>query len=209
MKGTRLGSRDVRIAILRTVLGRLSVLLVGVALFAGGVWSWQTAPWYLVRQQYFSTVSPNDTSLSRGGRPFDIGSSFHRSLLISGPFAMPFGADPDTNVLLLERGADPGSPLEAINAREYSRDCGFIGDNMQSERASWRGARLCNGGNLQGDVWQAALTEFHDRADAEIANYWFNVFRNTAVKVGMALSATLAALLAVVAGMWVKAGRLL
>jgi hypothetical protein len=122
---------------------------------------------------------------------------------------VPFGADPDTNVLLLERGVDPGSPLEAINAKNYSRDCGFIGDKAQSERAVWREARLCNGGNLQGDVWQAALTEFHDKTDAEIANYRNAVLRSAAVKLGTALSAALAILLAAAAGMWVVAGRLL
>jgi hypothetical protein len=187
----------------------LSVLLVGLALLAGGFWSWQATPWYLVPQQYFVTVSPSLTSIARAGRPFDIGSSFHRSLLVSGPFPMPFGADPDVNILLLERGADPASPVEAINAKDYSRDCGFIDDKAQSERAVWRGARLCNGGNLKGEVLQAALAVFHEKADAEIANYRVTSVRNAATKIGTTLSIALAALLAVAAGMWVMAGRLL
>ncbi|RXG87357.1 hypothetical protein [Bradyrhizobium zhanjiangense] len=198
-----------RSAIFQTVLGRLSALLLGLALFAGGFWSWETAPWYLVPQRYYVTVSPDLTSMARAGRPFDIGSSFHRSLLVSGPFSMPFGADPDVNTLLMERGADPASPIQAINAKDYSRDCGFIEDKTQSERAVWRGARLCNGGNLTGEVLQAALVEFHEKTDAEIANYSVAIVRNAATKIGIALSIALAALLVVTAMMWVMAGRLL
>lgn len=203
------GGGDVRSAIFRTVLGRLSALLVGVALIVGGIWSWRTAPWYLVPQQYFVTVSPDLTSIARAGRPFDIGLPFHRSLLVSGPFPIPFGADPNVNVLLLERGVDPASIMQPLAAKDYSRDCGFIDDKTQSERAFWRGARLCNGGNLQGDVWRAALAEFHDKADSEIESYRTAVFRRFAVSLGTSLLIALAALIAAAAGMWVFAGRLL
>lgn len=157
----------------------------------------------------FVTVSPDDTYTQRGGRSFDLNSPLHRSLLVSGPLPMPFGADPNTNLLLLERGADLESPLATSNAKLYAQYCGFIDDKTQAERAFWRGARLCNSGNLQGDLAKTALAEFHDKADSEIANYRSSVIRNAAEKLGTALSAALALLLVVAAGMWVAAGRLL
>ena len=195
--------------LLRSVIGRLSVLLIGIAVIGGSVWSWRTAPWYLVSQQYFITVSPNDTYTQRGGRPFDVSLPFHRSLLISGPLPVPFGADPNTNLLLLERGADLDSPLATSDAKLYSQYCGFIDDKMQTERANWRWARLCNSGNLQGDFATAALAEFHNKADAEIAHYQSSVLRNAAAKFGAVLSMALGLLLVVAAGMWVAVGRLL
>src|SRR6266436_1452737 len=56
MRRTPAGEGNVRHAILRTAIGRLSVLLIGVAVIVGGGWAWQTAPWYLVPQQYFVTI---------------------------------------------------------------------------------------------------------------------------------------------------------
>lgn len=197
-----------RSALLRTILGRLGLLALLVATVAGGAWAWMTSPRYLVSQQYFITVAPDEAYRQRSGRSFDLGSSYHRSLLVSGPLAMPFGAAPDTNLLLLERGADPGSPVEKINARLYADYCGLMFDEKKSERVVWRGARLCNSGKLRGEVLQAAVAEFHDRTDAEISSYRNSVLQNAAAKLGAALTVALLLLLTVAAAMWVTKGRL-
>lgn len=121
---------------------------------------------------------------------------------------MPFGAGPLTNKLLLERGVDIASPLAAADARLYSQYCGFIDDKQQTDRTIWKEAVLCNSGNLRTDILQAAVVEFHDKVDVEIANYWAAVARNVVTKLGIALLAAWGALLVVAAAMWVVKGRL-
>ncbi|MGJ4906978.1 hypothetical protein [Bradyrhizobium sp. HKCCYLS2033] len=192
----------------QSVLGRLSVLTLGLAVIAGVWWAWSTSPWYLPPQEYYVTVSPDTWALKRSGKPFDLSSPYHRSLLVSGPLAVLFGASPRINKLLMARGVDVGSPLSAIDARLYSQHCGFIDDKVQTERGVWKEAALCNSGHLKDDVLQAAVTEFKDKVDAEIADYWITIVRNTGSKLGLSVAYSLGLLLAVAGGMWVVKGRL-
>jgi hypothetical protein len=192
--------------LLQSVFRRLSVLSLVLAIISGAVWAWRTTPWYLPPQQYFVTVSPDASVFQRHEQPFDISFPYHRSLLVSGSFPMPFGVSPTINQMLMERGVDFGSSLSAADARLYSQYCGFIDDKEQAQRGVWREATLCNSAKLKDDLLSAAVTVFKDKVDAEIADYRLTVVKNVGVKLSITLASALGFLLAVAAGMWVVKG---
>lgn len=192
---------------LRTILGRFAVLAVAVAIIVGGVWSWRTSPWYLLPDQYFITVSPQESVLQRDGKPFNFQNDYQRRLLVSGSMPMPFGVDPDINSRLMQRGLDSGSQYAKSNAEFYSKDCGFP-DEQGKPRVSWKETRLCNTGNLQGELWLVAQQVFHEKVDDEIANYWLSLAKNAADKIGKAILVALALTGVLAAGLWVAKGKL-
>jgi hypothetical protein len=192
----------------QTILGRFAGLAVAVAIITGSVWSWRTSPWYLIPDRYFITVSPQETMPQRDGKPFDPQYAYHRQLLVSGSIPMPFGVDPDINSRLLQRGHEMGSQLANFDANFYSNNCGFP-DEEGKPRVTWKETRLCNTGNLDGDLWRAAVQVFHEKVDDEISEYWLDLAKNAADKIGQTLLAALALTGLLVAGMWIAKGRLI
>jgi hypothetical protein len=191
----------------QTVIGRFAALSLAVAVIAGAVWSSRTSPWYLVPDQYFITVSPQESVLQRDGKPFDLQYDYQRKQLVSGSIPMPFGVDPDINSRLMQRGLDVGSQLAKFDANFYSKNCGFP-DEEGKARFSWRATRLCNTGSLNGDLLQAAVQVFHEIVDNEISQYWFSLAKNAADKIGQTLLAAIAFIGLLAAGMWVARGKL-
>lgn len=178
-----------------------------VAIIAGGVWSWRTSPWYLVPDQYFITVSPQESLLQRGGNPFDLKYEYQRGLLVSGSIPMPFGVDHDINSRLIQRGLEMGSQLARFDADFYSKNCGFP-DEQGKPRINWKGTRLCNTGNLDGELWQVAVQVFHEKVIDEISNYLRSLAKNASDKIGQTLLAALVLTALLAAGMWVTKGKL-
>jgi hypothetical protein len=119
----------------QTAIGRLSVLSIAVALFVGAIWSWRTAPWYLLQDQYFITVSPDNSYLQRRGAVFNIQSNYDRDLLVSGPESIPFGVNPNTTLRLLDRGLDTSLRVDDIVARRYSENCGSRSIKIRSRES--------------------------------------------------------------------------
>jgi hypothetical protein len=193
---------------IQTAIGRLSVLSIAVALFVGAIWSWRTAPWYLLQDQYFITVSPDNSYLQRRGAVFNIQSNYDRDLLVSGPESIPFGVNPNTNLRLLDRGLDTSSRVDDIVARRYGENCGFPLDQNPKQRILWRDTRLCNTVQLDGELLKAAVQVFQNKADAEIAQYYTNLTKNAVDKVGKSLLVALGLVVFVAAGMWVIRGNL-
>jgi hypothetical protein len=192
----------------QTAIGRLTVLSVVVAMVVGAIWSWRTSPWYLVQDEYFITVSPDESYLARGGANFDISSQYHRSLLVSGPLPVPFGVDPATNGRLLDRGLDLDSSIWASVTRLYATYCGFPDDEHPKARAWWKDTRLCNSAELNGKILEAAVAKFHNKVDEEIVRYRLDLAKNAAEKMGKSLLAALGLVVLTAAGMWVTRGRL-
>jgi len=190
-----------------TILGRFALLAVAVAIVAGGVWSWRTSPWYLLPDQYFITVNPQASVLQRDGKPFDLQYDYQRRLLVSGSIPMPFGVDPDINSRLIQRGLEIGSQLAKFDADFYSKNCGFP-DEQGKPRVSWKGTRLCNTGNLDGELWQVAIQVFHEKVEDEISGYWLSLAKNAADKIGKGLLAAIAIIGLLAAGLWVAKGRI-
>jgi len=191
----------------QTVIGRFAALSLAVAIIAGTVWSWRTSPWYLIPDQYFITVSPQESVLQRGGAPFDPNSGYQRGLLVSGSMPMPFGVTPNINSRLIQRGLDVGSQLAKFDASFYSKNCGFP-DERGNARSSWKETRLCNAGNLDGELLQVAVKVFHEKVDDEISQYWLSLTRNAANKIGQALLVAIALIGLLAAGIWVARGKL-
>jgi hypothetical protein len=191
------------------VISRLAVLSLGIALAVGTTWSWRTSPWYLLPDQYYFTIKPEDSTLQRGGSRFDINFPYHRTLLVSGPNPKPFGADPYTNIRLAERGFDFGSSVAKFDARLYSQNCGFIDDKAQPDRIAWKQAILCNSGELHGELLQAALNAFHEKVDQEITDYRLSLVRNAADKLGKTILAAFSLVVLIAAGMWVAKGHII
>jgi len=192
-----------------TVFGRLAVLTVSVAAIMGLGHAWTTAPWYLPPGEYFVTVSPSESVLQRNGSVFDIAFEYHRSLLVSGPLPVPFGANPKTNQRLIERGVEISSTYMDSNVRLYSQYCGFIDDKVQANGTVWREALLCNSGNLSGDILQAALVEFHNKVDTEIFSYRIAFAKHFGSVLVTALLGGIGVLAVAAAGMWVAKGRII
>ncbi|HEY5306240.1 MAG TPA: hypothetical protein VIJ52_06180 [Pseudolabrys sp.] len=178
-----------------------------VAIIAGGVWSWRTSPWYLVPDQYFITVSPQESASQRDGKPFDLQYDYQRRLLVSGSIPMPFGVDPDINSRLIQRGLEIGSQLAKFDADFYSKNCGFP-DEQGKPRVSWKGTRLCNTGSLDGKPWQVAVQVFHEKVDDEISGYWLSLEKNGADKISQSLLVALVLIGLLAAGLWVAKGKL-
>ncbi|MDA9537463.1 hypothetical protein ACM41_15060 [Bradyrhizobium sp. CCBAU 21362] len=80
--------------------------------------------------------------------------------------------------MLIERDVDIGSSLSVADAGLYSQYCGFIDDKEQAESGVWREAVLCNSAKLKDDVLRAAVAEFKDKVDAEIADYRLLMMKN-------------------------------
>lgn len=190
-------------------IGRLMVLSMGVALVVGTIWSWRTSSWYLLPDQYYFTIKPEDSTLQRRRSNFDINVPYHRDLLVSGPNLKPFGANPDTNGRLIERGLDFDSPVAKIDGRLYSENCGFIDDKVQKDRTSWKQAILCNRGELGGEILKAAVTVFQEKVDQEILDYRLSLGRNAVDKFGKAILAAFGLVMLAAAGMWVSKGHLI
>lgn len=72
--------------------------------------------------------------------------------------------------------------------------CGFIGDNVQTARPSWKDATLCNSGKLSGDVLQAAL------------GYRIALVKRVGIELGTAMLGAMGVLALAAAGMWVAKG---
>jgi hypothetical protein len=191
-----------------TNVGRFAVLAVAVAIIAGGVWSWRTSPWYLIPDRYFVTYSPQETVLQRDGKPFDAKNSYHLSLLVSSELPMPFGVDPDINSRLMQRGLNGSSRLDEIDAKMYSQNCGFPLEQGKP-RVNWKGTRLCNTGNLDGELWRAAVQVFHEKVDDEISGYWLSLAKNAADKIGKCLLVAIGLIGLLAAGLWVTRGKLI
>jgi hypothetical protein len=189
-------------------IGRLVVLALSVALAVGTIWSWRTSSWYLLPDQYYFTVKPEDSTLQRSRSSFDINVPYHRDLLVSGPNLKPFGANPDTNIRLIERGFDLDSPLTKIDGRLYSQNCGFMDDKVQKDRASWRQVILCNSGELGGEILQAAVTVFQEKVDQEVLDYRLSLGKNAVDKLGKTILAAFGFVALAAAGMWVSKGHL-
>jgi hypothetical protein len=193
--------------VFHTMLGRFAVLVLSAAVMVGVIWSWRTSPKYFISAQYFITHNPQETVAQRDGKPFNMGSDYHRSLLVSGTWPMPFGVLPDINVRLIQHDSEIDSQLAKSEASDYSRNCGFPLEQGKP-RVSWRGTRLCNTGDLDGDLWQAAVQLFHDKVDHEISQYRWRLAMNAGEKIGKSLLAAFALIVLLAAGLWVARGQL-
>lgn len=191
----------------QTIIGRLAVLTILVAITLGAIWSWHSLPLSLLEHQYFWTESPDSSALRRGGQTFDINNPYHRSLLVSGPGFIPFGVRPQTNVHITERGMLDSS-VHATDVRLYREYCGFPLDQNPKDRAIWRGVVLCNAAKLDGEILNNALREFHAKVDEEIARHRLAIIKNIGDKFGKCLLGAFGIVLISAAAMWVTKGKL-